>query len=175
MEHNLPSVLEVPRGFFRENGVKYVILDVDNTSTGRMYPRLLPKVVSEIKRWGKEEGIEGVVLVSNVTIPFPPAPTNRIASFARELDAKGYVPAALLRTPLKPNPAPFYKALEMLGPDADIYNTCAIGDDPKKDIRGAKLAGLRVRVQVVPMYPDSFWNLLSNFIRTLVVHNKGAV
>lgn len=175
MQYNLPSVLEVPRGFFRENGVKYIIMDVDNTSTGRMYPNLLPEVISEVGRWGKEEGIQGVVLVSNVTIPFPLAPTNRVASFARELEAKGYVAAALLRTRLKPNSAPFYKALELLGSDADIYNTCVIGDDPKKDIRGAKRAGFRVRVQVNPMYPDSFWHLLINFLRTLRVHNKRVV
>ncbi len=121
-----PSVADIPDGFFKDNGIKYVVCDIDNTLIDDNKPEPDERAFRFIARL-KRMGV-GICLVSNNK-------PERVASFNRELK----LPA--INRAHKPLPFKIRRALKHLG--AERANTVLIGDQLFTDIAGGNAAGLK--------------------------------
>lgn len=124
-----------------KKGIRYLIVDLDNTIALRDDMYCIRLDVLEAFRRARRAGIQDICLVSNIGIRrkylfFGSDRAERVAYFASELGTK-YL--ALTWPNIKPKPAVFYQALDMMG--ANTYNTAVIGDQIFTDIKGGNRVG----------------------------------
>ncbi len=134
------SAADIPVDFFREQSVRALILDLDNTLTTHNNP------VPDTKRydWFKRVRASGLkmIIVSNNH-------PERVKPFAEELGLD-FVPDGK-----KPRPKGYNEAIRRLG--VDKKHVAAIGDQIFTDVLGCKLAGIR-SIFVFPIEPETgFW------------------
>lgn len=119
------SICDVSAEFLKSKGIRYLLVDLDNT----LVP-YSPQVLSdELAQWGKklrEAGIT-VMIVSNNR-------TYRVGRFAKMMDI-GYI-----RSAKKPHGPGISEAMRLL--EAKPEETALAGDQIRTDIRGAKHHGL---------------------------------
>lgn len=107
-------------------GIRGIIVDLDNTLVAYRESRVAPEVADWVRR--ARAGGFGVVLVSNNW-------SERVAAIGAHLDVPT-VPSAM-----KPLPAAFLRALRVLG--TRRHETVVVGDQLLTDILGAKIVGMR--------------------------------
>ena len=130
-------VEEIAPAYLKQNGIRGVLLDVDNT----LSPHGAPEPEEQACRWLKavqKQGIE-VIIVSNNT-------NARIAPFAQKLGLRFISMAA------KPLPYGFLRAKKQLG--MKRRELAVIGDQIFTDMFGANLAGMHAFL-VEPIEPET--------------------
>lgn len=144
------SILHLDLNKLKTNGIKGLIIDIDNTLVAWDI-----KYASEkTKEWLlqlKKEGFN-VCLVSNNT-------EDRVVTFNEELK----LPA--IHRASKPRKGPFMKAMKILG--TNINNTAVIGDQIFTDVLGGNRIGL-FTILVVPIESKEFW--WTTFVRKIERH-----
>ncbi|MDR0974744.1 MAG: YqeG family HAD IIIA-type phosphatase [Ruminococcus sp.] len=131
------SAWDISEDFLKKNGIKALLLDIDNTLSVHCGGTPFLEVTGWLERM-KAAGIK-VILVSNNHAP-------RIKPFAEKLDLP-YVTDAK-----KPLPFGYIKALFEIG--VKKREAAAIGDQIFTDIIGANLAGIR-SIFVFPKVPET--------------------
>lgn len=121
-------ITEISADMLREIGVKGVIVDLDNTLGG--YDDPLPP--DDVVVWAKEIISAGlpIFLVSNNSH------IKRVSAYANALG----IP--FKRLALKPLPFKLRRAVREMG--FERREVCAIGDQRRTDVLGARLAGVKV-------------------------------
>jgi HAD superfamily phosphatase (TIGR01668 family) len=130
------SVWDIPAAFFRENGIKAVLLDIDNTLSTHNDKTPFPQALV----WIDEMKAAGILLLL-VSNNHPP----RIAPFAEKIGLPFVAEAK------KPLSSGYKKALRQLG--LKKSEVCAVGDQIFTDIIGANLFGIK-SVFVFPKEPE---------------------
>lgn len=139
------SIYDIHPAFLKKQGIKGVILDLDNT----LVPWRDAKIPDELRRWVaafKEQGIQLCLLTNN----FGP----RVEMFSRELAIPAVAPA------LKPRIGAYLRSLAAM--DCEAHEGAVIGDQIFTDILGGNRAGL-FTVLVPPLKPREF--IWTRFVR----------
>ncbi len=134
------SIADIPLDFFAKEGIRALILDLDNTLTTHNNP--VPD--GERYNWfkaAKESGLKMIIVSNNHP--------ERVKPFAEFLGLD-FVPEGR-----KPLPFGFNEACRRIGlPKASI---AAVGDQIFTDVMGCKLSGIR-SIFVFPILPETgFW------------------
>lgn len=132
------SLAEISLEELRSNGVRGIIVDLDNTLVAYRESVVAPAVLEWVKA-ARSQGF-GVVLVSNNW-------SQRVAAIGAHLDVPT-VPSAM-----KPLPAAFLRALRVLG--TERRQTIVVGDQLLTDVLGAKLMGMRA-ILTQPLSEEGF-------------------
>ncbi len=129
----LQSVMDLDLGALKKEGVKGLIVDLDNT----IVPRYENEPSEGLRRWLSNVQSAGlaIVIVSNNW-------TNRVRDIAADLGV------ALVRGAGKPFPSAFRNGMRILGTTPS--ETAVIGDQLFTDVLGANRLGLHT-VLVVPL------------------------
>lgn len=130
-------VYEITPEFLNENGIKALLLDLDNTLTTHNNPVVPTESLEWIEKM-KKSGIK-LMIVSNNS-------AERVTPFAQKLDLP-FTPRGL-----KPLTRGFSQAIKRLG--VDKKETAAVGDQIFTDILGANLKGIR-SFFVFPIKPET--------------------
>ena len=112
--------------FLKGKGIKYLLLDVDNTLTTHNNPEPSPGIDSWLADM-RANGI-GMMIISNNN-------KDRVAPFAARLG----LPFASMAC--KPLPFKYTKGMKMLGGNKN--NTAMVGDQIFTDVMGANLSGMK--------------------------------
>lgn len=124
-DRKFDSIREISRGFLAENGIKYAILDIDNTLVSYTQPVADDNARAFLKML-EEAGIVYAFVSNNHR--------ERVEKFAEEFDAY-YV-----HDSGKPFLFGIKRAMRKMG--AKRENTCLIGDQIFTDVYAGKRAGL---------------------------------
>lgn len=160
---HVESVFELNLEKLKENDIKGLIIDIDNT----LVSWEIKHATEKIKAWLlglRKEGF-GICLVSNNT-------KDRVAVFNEELK----LPA--IHRALKPRIGAFKKAMRTIGTTAE--NTAVIGDQIFTDVLGGNRMGL-FTVLVVPIVGKEFWwttfmrKIERYVLRIILKDNKGDI
>ena len=116
-----PNILDIDASVLKEQGVKGIILDLDNTLVPRREKIVSPAVINWIEQM-KAKGLK-VVIVSNNW-------TKRVTTVAERVKLPLIAPAG------KPSRRAFKKGLKILGTSPE--ETAVIGDQLFTDIIGGK-------------------------------------
>ena len=133
-----PHITDIPGSFFKERGIRLMILDVDNTLTSHNNPTPFPGIPEWIEE-RKGEGLTPVILSNNTP--------ERVAPFA-ELIGLPFVAGAA-----KPLTFGITRALKRYGMRAE--ETCLIGDQLFTDILCGNLCGC-VTILVEPYAEEGY-------------------
>lgn len=149
----LKNVLQIDEDFHRENNVKAMVLDLDNTLS--MHGN--PAAEEGVTEWLDKMRALGVKMrvVSNNT-------TKRVAPLAAKLGLEFTANGA------KPLTFGISRAIKAMG--ADKETTLVIGDQIFTDIMGGNLKGVRT-VLVEPFHLEKTWTFrLKRKIESVVFH-----
>lgn len=138
----VPHVWEIDVADLVADGVRGVIVDLDNTLVGYRTLEPLPEVAAWIAQ-AVERGL-GIIMVTNNSTPWA-------RTVARGLG----VP--IIANARKPLPRGFRRALALLALPHEA--AIVIGDQLFTDVLGAKLCGLRA-ILVEPLIAHDPWNTL---------------
>lgn len=141
------SAYDIPLSFYKENNIKHILFDLDNTLAS--YKEKVPsdKAKELIKRL-KENGLS-VAIASNNT-------SERVHNFAKELDIPAY---CALR---KPFAGPLKKVIEK--EKLNKNETVLIGDQILTDVYAGNKAGIRV-ILTKPLTPlDPPWTKINRVL-----------
>lgn len=127
--------------YLAQNGIKALILDVDNTLTGHGSQELPPQVAAWLERM-KAAGV-GLIIASNNF-------EDRVAPFAQR------VGLAHCSFCCKPSPFGLARARRALG--VQKQETALVGDQIFTDALGANLYGIKMLL-VQPMHADTTWTV----------------
>jgi len=130
------SIREIDLDFLRNNGIRGIITDLDNTLVGAREPDATPEVLEWLKRLD-EYGFR-IVIVSNNHLP-------RVERFAKPLG----IP--FLHRAKKPTRTPFRKALALLQLTSE--QVAVVGDQLMTDIYGGNRLGM-FTILVNPIAPQ---------------------
>jgi len=133
------SVLHIDLNKLKEENIKGLIIDIDNT----LVAWDIKYASNKTKEWLlslKKEGFE-VCLVSNNT-------EDRVVTFNEELKLLA------IHRATKPRTLPFKRAMKLMG--TMVNNTAVIGDQIFTDILGGNRMGLYT-VLVIPIESKEFW------------------
>lgn len=133
------SVFDIDLGELKKNGVKNLLIDLDNT----LVPWGEDKVTEHLIKWLKDlqqDGFSICILSNNI---------EKRASNLSKMTGLPYI--ALARKPAK---RAFELGLKKI--DADKRQAAVIGDQIFTDILGGKRTGLKT-VLVVPLSKNEFW------------------
>lgn len=124
-----------------KKGINYLIIDLDNTLALRHDTYCVKLDILASFRHAKQAGIKGFCLLSNIGVKkqyifWGFDRIERVAFFASEFNTK-YL--ALVWPDIKPMPAVFYQAMDLLGSNHE--NTAVIGDQIFTDIKGGNSVG----------------------------------
>lgn len=127
--------------YLKEQGIRALVLDVDNTLTGHGSQEL----PEDIAAWLEEMRAAGVgmMIVSNNF-------EKRVAPFADKIGLSH------VSFSCKPSPVGFWRARRRLGVTKE--QMALVGDQIFTDAVGANLYGIRMLL-VQPMYADTKWNI----------------
>lgn len=141
------SVYDIPLSFYKDNNIKHVLLDLDNTlaSYKEKTPSLKTKeLINSLKNLGLS-----VAIASNNT-------SERVHNFAKELDISAY---CALR---KPFAGPLKKVIKKEGFKQE--ETILIGDQILTDVYAGNKAGIRV-ILTKPLTPlDPPWTKINRLL-----------
>ncbi len=135
----LRYIWEIDLPSLAEEGVKCIIMDLDNT----LLPWKSSNVPDECLEWidrAKKCGIK-MCIVSNTHN------SKRLEKIAKQLDVY------FIDRALKPRPQSFLKALGMLNESPE--HAVVVGDQVLTDILGGNLVGMKT-IYVQPMHPKEF-------------------
>ncbi len=135
------SVLDITPDFLRDNNIKALLLDVDNTLTPAHKTKVLREGAEEWLSLMKENGIKLLVL-SN-------AKPRRAKEFGESIGIQTVGGSA------KPLPFGYIKALKMLG--VKRQEAAMVGDQLFTDTLGAKLTGIKT-ILVTDITPEDGWS-----------------
>lgn len=133
-DYKFANVQEIPDSFFAENGIKFAVLDIDNTLVPYTSPNPTEKAREFIKRL-KSLGIRCCFVSNNGE--------DRVKLFCTDLGEEEYIWKAR-----KPLAYKIKRAMKKMG--ADKKNTVLIGDQVFTDVLGAKQTGIKA-VMVDPI------------------------
>lgn len=133
-DYKFANVQEIPDSFFAENGIKFAVLDIDNTLVPYTSPLPTDSAREFIKRL-KGMGINCAFVSNNGE--------ERVKLFCTELGEGEYIWKAR-----KPLAHKIKRAMKKNG--ADKKSTVLIGDQVFTDVLGAKLSGIKA-VMVDPI------------------------
>jgi HAD superfamily phosphatase (TIGR01668 family) len=133
-----PTLAAVDRAALWRDGVRGIVLDLDNTCCAYHEPELAPGV-AEWVRAARADGFAIVLLSNNFA--------ERVAAVGAQLDVPSVANA------LKPLPFGFLRAVRLLG--TDRRSTVVIGDQLFTDVLGAKALGYRA-VLTEPLVANDF-------------------
>lgn len=140
------SVYEIPFSFYKENGIKHILLDLDNTLA--CYKDKLPsEKAKKLIQSLKENGYE-VAIASNNT-------NKRVLEFAKELGIPAY---CALR---KPFSGPLKSLMRKEGFSKE--DTVLIGDQILTDVYAANGAGVRAILCKPLTELDPLWTRVNRF------------
>lgn len=120
------KINEITPEILKNEGVKALVLDIDNT----LAPRYVPLPDSELKNWIKtmrDAGIKLHIISNNHA--------SRVMKFANALEVPFYCNG------MKPFPRSFIRAVRHMSVPRE--NVAAVGDQIYTDVVGAHLAGIR--------------------------------
>jgi len=138
----VPHVSDIDVDALRTDGVRGVIVDLDNTLVGYRALEPAPEVTAWIAR-ALERDVRVIMVTNNAT------------PWARTVAKRLGVP--IVANARKPLPRGFKRALELLALPREA--AVVVGDQLFTDIVGAKLFGLRA-ILVEPIVPHDPWNTL---------------
>ena len=118
------KIYDIKEDFLKENNIKALILDVDNTLTLHDSPDLNPKISQWIEKM-KEKNIPLVILSNNSP--------QRVKPLAKALGLEFF-------TGTKPNKKDYEKVLNFLNLPRE--NVAGVGDQIFTDVWGANRAGI---------------------------------
>ena len=133
------SVLHIDLNKLKEENIKGLIIDIDNT----LVAWDIKYASNKTKEWLlslKKEGFE-VCLVSNNT-------EDRVVTFNEELKLSA------IHRATKPRTLPFKRAMKLMG--TKVNSTAVIGDQIFTDVLGGNRMGLYT-VLVIPIESKEFW------------------
>lgn len=141
------SVYQIPISFYIDNGIKHILLDLDNTLAS--YKDKSPsKETKDLIQNLKNNGLS-VAIASNNT-------SERVHNFAKELDIKAYCNMK------KPFAGPLKKVIMNEGFNPN--ETVLIGDQILTDVYAANKAGIRA-ILCKPLTPlDPPWTRVNRFL-----------
>jgi len=142
------TIYDLDPAGLKEKGIKALILDLDDTLLPKTSSDITPKLYAFIENL-KSQGFT-ICISSNNRFP------KRVEFIAKTLDLPHFSLA------LKPLPAPFAKALEILGSKKE--ETAIIGDQLFTDILGGNLFGIYT-ILVKPITKETF--VLRQWMRDL--------
>ena len=147
---HVESVFRLDLKKLKENNIKGLIIDIDNT----LVSWDIKYITEKTKQWLLNLEREGykVCLVSNNT-------KDRVVVFNEELK----LPA--IHRALKPRIGAFKKAMKIIG--TTVKNTAVIGDQIFTDVLGGNRIGL-FTILVIPIVGKEFW--WTTFIRKIERH-----
>lgn len=149
----VPRVLDI--NFEKLSSLRrwYYIFDLDNTLERRDESLPSWQVTMKIHQAQAERWMKGLVILSNVVVDkkWLIVGSSRVARVSKAADQLrgGYI--ACLWPKLKPNPALFTQAMEMMG--ASPEETVVVGDQISRDIKGGNEVGA-LTILVDPLGPD---------------------
>lgn len=132
-DHYYDSIYDISLEELQEDGIKGIILDLDNT----IIARNSSVATEELKRWLEQvqaAGFEACILSNNWK--------QRVAGVAAQ------VKLPLVARAAKPRKGAFKRAMDVLGTQGDT--TVVVGDQIFTDVFGGNLAGLHT-ILVAPM------------------------
>lgn len=129
----VPSIYAIDMIALKEQGIKSIIIDLDNTLVEATRPQATPELIEWLQKI-RAVGMK-VIVVSNNS-------KTRVTQFCHPLD----VP--FIYTAKKPLSQAFRKALKLLG--TEKHETVVIGDQLLTDVLGGNRMGLYT-ILVVPM------------------------
>ncbi|MDQ6780372.1 MAG: YqeG family HAD IIIA-type phosphatase [Candidatus Eremiobacteraeota bacterium] len=150
-----PRISEIPVADLYAEGVRGVIVDLDNTLVGYRHEAPAPEVAAWVES-ATAQGLRLVVVSNNVRAWVEEVATNLKISFVHKA--------------AKPLPVGFGKALQLL--KTTRKETIVIGDQFFTDVIGAKLYGLRV-ILTEPIVPRE--HRVMRFVRRLermIIRNR---
>ena len=149
----VPRVLDID--FEKLSSLKrwYYIFDLDNTLELPTEIRPSWQITMKIHQAQDVGWIKGLVILSNVGVDkkWFVAGSSRVARVRVAAEQLQGQYLACLWPKLKPNPALFIQAIEMM--DASVEETVVIGDQISKDIKGGNAVGA-LTILVNPLGPD---------------------
>ncbi len=125
-DYKFKNVNEIPDSFFADRGIKFAVLDIDNT----LVPYTSPHPTDDARRFMerlKGMGISSCFVSNNGK--------DRVQLFCDELGESEYIWKAQ-----KPLAHKIKRSMQKMG--ADKMNTVLIGDQVFTDVLGAKFAGI---------------------------------
>ncbi len=156
-DHHVRSVLDISPGWCEQNGVKALLVDLDNTLTGWRDPEFPEEILDWLRRM-KDAGIQLLLLTNNRS-------RRRVKAMGEKLG----IPA--IGWASKPRLKSYRKALEMLGREPD--EVAGVGDQLFHDVVGANRAGMR-SIMVDPLMRREFvLNHLFRWIERLYLRGIG--
>ena len=123
--------------FLKEQGIEYLLLDVDNTLTTHNNPEPSPGIDEWLDSM-RENGIKMAIISNNNKA--------RVAPFAARLG----LPFCSMSC--KPLPYGYIKGMKMLG--GNRKNTAMIGDQIFTDVMGANLTGMKCFMVLAILHED---------------------
>jgi uncharacterized protein len=151
-EHFYDSIYEINLEFLKEDGVKALILDLDNT----IIARNSTVATEDLKSWLlkiEKAGFKACILSNNWK--------QRVETVATQVNLPLVARAA------KPRKGAFRRALKVLG--AQKNETVVVGDQIFTDVFGANLMGLR-SILVMPMSDhEAFHTKILRYLERLVM------
>ncbi len=149
----VPSILDINPDELQKNGIRFLLLDLDNT----IIPRDADQFAPEIIHWLQsllDRGFKLCVVSNNNNM--------RVNNLLEPLQIPCVVRA------VKPLRQAFLRAMELL--DADTASTAVVGDQIFTDILGGNRLGL-FTILVVPMQGKEFWatKLINRRLEKLVL------
>lgn len=151
------SVADIPTEFFKENNMRYAVLDIDNTLVSYKTKRA-DEGARTFLAMLTENGIKYVFLSNNHR--------NRVELFAKDFDAEFVYDAK------KPFAIGVRRAMKKIG--ADKAGTVLIGDQVFTDIYAGKRAGVKtVMVDPIEAKETPFFGFKRYFERIVLKDYKG--
>lgn len=149
----VPSIYAIDMVALKEQGIKSIIIDLDNTLVEATRPQATPELIEWLQKI-RAEGMK-VIVVSNNS-------KARVTQFCHPLD----VP--FIYTARKPLSQAFRKALKLLG--TEKHETVVIGDQLLTDVLGGNRMGLYT-ILVVPMSEtEGFFTRINRRLERLIFH-----
>ena len=149
------SVADISVEFLEKEGIKALILDLDNTLTTHNNPVPAPKIqdwLAEMKR----EGIRLIILSNNHF--------ERVKPFADELGLEFVCDAG------KPLPKGYHRAVKALG--LERKEVASVGDQIFTDVLGCNLSGVRSIFTYPIVYETGFWFRVKRSLEKTLLHGR---
>jgi HAD superfamily phosphatase (TIGR01668 family) len=145
---NVDTIFDIDLKALKEQGVKGIITDLDNTLVGAKRPDPTPQIVDWIQLV-KSHGFQVVIVSNNNRL--------RVSQFAAPLSVP-YIYQAR-----KPTNYAFRRALELMGLKAD--ETVVVGDQMLTDVFGGNRMGLyTILVTPIALEEESFYTRFNRFL-----------
>lgn len=142
------SLLAIDFPRLAEEGLQYLILDVDNTLCARGSSEVDYETVQFLLLMRACGHLRDIAIVSNVVLPMTRY-IERVERLAKQADINHVICAKW--PSVKPSSRPFRRAMKLMGSSAG--DTIVVGDQTFSDIEGGNRLGLYT-IKVPPLGPD---------------------